>query len=406
MVSFTAVLLGLAQTVYVWLYDRGCRKASLGGGDGPWPAAAVIVCMRGLDPSLQQAVEALASQDYPDFELHLALDSSTDPAAELARRIASRAAIRTAVHVLPHPSTHCGLKCDLQRWAYSQISPAVEVVVFADADCLAEQDWLRRLVAPLADPTCGAVSGNRWYRHAPGWGSEVRRIWNAAAVVQMYLYRICWGGSLAIRRRALEECGLIDIWKSTLCEDTVVKSTLAKAGWNVVYLPTLALVSAEVCTLSSASRWIVRQLLTARLYHPLWGLVAGHSVLVGSITILLIGGILASAIAGQWLSLAVFFAGLVVYQSTNLALLAWIERLTVPESLRLEEGTKTRRRGTSQFGLVTLTQVIHSLAAIRALVCREITWRGIRYRVAKRRVEMLEYHPCQPSLSDSKHSIF
>jgi cellulose synthase/poly-beta-1,6-N-acetylglucosamine synthase-like glycosyltransferase len=156
----------------------------------------------------------------------------------------------------------------LQRLAYSRISERVEYVVFTDADCVAPPDWLRGLLHPFTQSKTGAVSGNRWYGHAPGWGSEIRRIWNAAAIVQMYLYRIPWGGALALRRTAIEQANLISVWSRTLCEDTVVQRALAKIGLQVAWIPRLALISHEEARPAAAANWIVRQLITAKLYHP------------------------------------------------------------------------------------------------------------------------------------------
>jgi cellulose synthase/poly-beta-1,6-N-acetylglucosamine synthase-like glycosyltransferase len=283
----TAVLLlALAQVIYVWLYYRGAGRAGKAfSSEEVSGRVAVIVCLRGHDPTLQQSLAALGAQAHPNFELHLVLDSSTDPAQKVARDFVAEARIPTQIHVLPRPSGKCGLKCDLQRLAYSRIGENVEFVVFTDADCVTPQNWLSSLLSPFEDREVGAVSGNRWYGHARGWGSEIRRIWNAAAIVQMYLYRIPWGGALALRRSAIEQANLIEIWSKTLCEDTVVATALRAVGLRVAWLPRLALVSHEEAELRAAANWIVRQLVTARLYHPAWPLVAGHSLLVGSTTL-------------------------------------------------------------------------------------------------------------------------
>lgn len=400
------LLLALAQVVYVWLYHRAARQplrhASLENLHG---RVAVIVCLRGHDPTLVASLEGLSNQNHPDFEIHLVLDSSTDPAIRIAREFAARAVVPTSVHVLADPSRSCGLKCDLQRLAFSRISEPVEFVVFTDADCVAPADWLLGLLHPFHDTIVGAVSGNRWYGHAPGWGSEIRRIWNAAAIVQMYLYRIPWGGALALRRTAVEQANLISIWSRTLCEDTVVQRSLAKIGLRVAWIPRLALISHEEARPKAAANWIVRQLVTAKLYHPAWPLVAGHSLLVGSTTLMSMLGILLTGLAGQGSACLLVASGFAVAQLSNLGLLAWIEETTVPAPERQREILETARQLPRQLLLVTITQLVHSWAAVRAMLAREITWRGIRYGLQNRSIQLLDYEPYEES-HDPKQSIF
>lgn len=405
-ISGAVLVLALAQVVYVWLYHLAARKPMAAACPEIFSGkVAVIVCLRGHDPTLEQSLAALGAQTWPDFELHLALDSSSDPAHAVAREFAARQIVPTALHVLPRPSGRCGLKCDLQRLAYSRLGPTVEFVVFTDADCVAPQDWLANLLQPFNQPKVGAVSGNRWYGHAPGWGSEFRRIWNAAAIVQMYLYRIPWGGALALRRRAIEEAGLVGIWSGTLCEDTVVQRALRKVGLQVAWLPRLALVSQESASSPAAANWIVRQLITARLYHPAWPLVAGHSLLVGSTTLLSLLGTLSMLLAGQGSASLLLAASFAIAQLTNLGLLAWIEETTVPVPQRQREILETARQLPRQLLLVTLTQLIHSWAALKAARARTIAWRGINYRISTKGVELLDYHPFQLP-PDRSQSIF
>src|SRR5688572_4635674 len=49
------------------------------------PPAAVIVALRGPDPGLSDTLTSLVNQNYPDFVVHLVIDSETDPVLEDAR---------------------------------------------------------------------------------------------------------------------------------------------------------------------------------------------------------------------------------------------------------------------------------------------------------------------------------
>ncbi len=139
--------------------------------------------------------------------------------------------------------------------------------------------WLGELTAPLADEHIGAATGNRWYMPGAGsWGAMVRYLWNAAAMVQMYWYEIPWGGTLAVKRKVIDELGLLDRWRNAFCEDTMLFRQLGKRGLRVKFVPSLMMVNREDCGLGACLSWIRRQLLTARLYHPLWPLVLLHGL--------------------------------------------------------------------------------------------------------------------------------
>ena len=394
-----------AQTCYVWLYARASRVEDLlETTPSSLPRTAVIVCLRGHDPSLEECLRSLAAQKFSNLEIHLAFDSQQDTAVKPAKEFVANCDRPVHLHFLPKPAGTCGLKCDLQCHVIQSLGADVEVVVFMDADGIARPDWLGRLVAPLSRPNVGAVSGNRWYESAPGWGSKIRRYWNAAAIVQMYLYRIPWGGALAIRKETIQKANLINVWRTTLCEDTVVKQALQSLGLDVVYLPQLVLSSRETTRVSSAANWISRQLLTAKLYHPSWLLVAVHSLSVGASVVVSFLFVASALIAGAWTAAFLVFAAFLLYQACNMAIWSWIETSTIDrESAETDE---QKDPGLLQKAvLITVTQLIHSWAAIRAATIRDITWRGIRYRVVGRKIEMLEYHPYQHS-SDSDQSIF
>jgi hypothetical protein len=174
---------------------------------------------------------------------------------------------------------------------------------------------------------------------------------------------------------------------------------------RVAWIPRLALVSHEEARPAAAANWIVRQLITAKLYHPAWPLVAGHSLLVGSTTLLSVLGICLTGLAGQGSACLLLTSGFAVAQLSNLGLLAWIEETTVPAPERQREILETARQLPRQLVLVTITQLVHSWAAIRAMLAREITWRGIRYRLRNSSIELLNYEPYEESY-DPKQSIF
>ena len=59
------------------------------------------------------------------------------------------------------------------------LSPMKAVRV--DSDARPRNDWLRLLVAPLADEGMGAATGYRWFiPNKGGFASRLRSVWNAS----------------------------------------------------------------------------------------------------------------------------------------------------------------------------------------------------------------------------------
>ncbi len=407
------LMLGLAamQSVYVALYLR-CLRRTLPTDQRPdldWkPPVAVILCLRGTDPSLHRCLAGLSQLDYPDFELHLVFDDLTDPAIAVVDRFFenSNRDVRVQRHLIADRGPGRSLKCSALISAILQLDDRIEIVALVDADASVEPDWLSRLIAPLKDPQVGAATGNRWFAPDSGVGSLVRKIWNAAALPQMTLYRIPWGGSLALRRETIDQCNLLDRWSVAFCEDTMLTSRLAEFDLTVVRVPDLIIVNRETTTLREALTWIGRQLLTVRLYHAAWIWVLIHA-LVGAICLFappLV--VLFFVITLQWLIALLVLAAWVFQLVLNLVLVQLIEMGNWAAMTRATSTDRGPSHGIICFtisGLLAslMLQLIYPFLAIGATFRQRVRWRGITYRLGSRgRIEMDEYHPYVDVASD------
>lgn len=230
------------------------------------PPAAVILCMRGADPTLPSCLRGLLNQGYHDYEIHIVLDSASDPAANLVTSIVNGNE-KVTIHVLREPDMRRGLKVSAILQALNSISNRIGAVAFLDADAEPDPFWLRNLVAPLSNPGVGATSGLRWFApDARNAGSLIRAKWNLYALILMRRCNIAWGGSLAIRRDVLNSSALQRKWAETVCEDTCVGDTLAEADLSVQLVPQVAMINREHTTMIGCWRFMVRQLVFTRLH--------------------------------------------------------------------------------------------------------------------------------------------
>lgn len=393
----------LMQVIYVQFYRWWLLGAQPGESTAvaASPRAAVVLCLRGADPSLPNCLEHLRLQDYPNYELHWVVDDQDDPAAAAVRKLVRQwpqGSIDCVEHVVTDHAAQRSLKCSSLISCILELPPEVEVVALVDADVVAPPDWLRQLVDGLADPDVGATTGNRWFAPVQGnLGSQLRKLWNAAALPQMCLYQIPWGGSLALRREVIQDCELLDAWSTSFCEDTLLTNRLRRAGLRVRRLPSLILVNDEGVGLRDALRWIVRQLLTVRLYHRQWNLVLLHAL--AGLTCLWIPPVLALYCLTLGRMGPALWLGIswIVYQLVNLMLAQQIEDGNRQVLESRPSGAPLRDvRVTSLRGLVAnlVLQVCYPFLAMAAAGKQWVSWRGIDYRIRRRgRLEMVEYLP-------------
>lgn len=358
-----------------------------------WPVAEVVLCLRGVDPALEQALAALASQRYPGpWRLLLVVDSRQDPAWPLAAGVLDRLrASGTAtwqaarLTALVGPPRSGSRKCAALRQAFAELADGTELVALVDADAVVRPDWLQLLARSCRQAGVGAGGGNRWYlpsrRSGPGM---VRAIWNGGALVLMTLLSIPWGGSLAIRRPLIDSSGWSQVLRSSLCEDTALTIPLRRAGWHYRFAPQLIAVDRDdSIALRPLIRWITRQLLMARLHHPAWPLVLLHGLgtslllllaLAFWLTLLLQVGVVPALLLG---------VALLAYELGCGLLLLWIQA-EVARAIPLE-----RLPLSLWLRWLPLAQLVYGLAALRAVLARRLEWSGVHYRLQGRGVEAI-----------------
>lgn len=395
----------LIQGVLVRMFVACIRTASPTNGnrpDGfPLQPVAIVLCVRGNDPSLDACLSALAQQDYPNKKILIVGDHEQDPGIQLALQYRNRLPGLFEITINDEILTTCSVKCSNLIHVIRKWEAEFEYFVLVDADTVPGPEWLQRMLAPFADPAVNVTSGIRWFRPVGRRiGTWVRFVWNAAAIVQMVCYRIPWGGSLAIRTSFARESQVLDEWSRGFCEDTMLQRISRDHGGRVEVVPGAIIESEEQISLRNCVPWISRQLLTARLHHPRWPLVLVHGLTTG---FLAIGPIVLGAFfllihrydAMTWMlsMLAAVYVG-------NHVLMHWINsavagRIGAP----MPFGVSASR----YLLAMVVTPFAYFLALMRTVSCRRIQWRQVAYRLRGKKIEMLGCGPYEQPNDD--HSL-
>ncbi len=362
------------------------------------PRTAIILCLRGADPFLPKCLEALLNQNYPDYELQIAIDSYEDPAWKMVTQtLKEQAAKHVKINTLLLPRPTCSLKCSALVQTISGLDDNCEVVALVDADTVVHPNWLRELVSPLTNPQVGATTGNRWYLpQGRYWGNVVRYIWNVAAVLQMYFYHIPWGGSLAIKTEVFRQTELLSKWEQALNEDTMLKRILQQLGLRVEFVPSIIMVNREETDLKSFLRWVKRQLLCSRLYHTAWNAIAIQGILTTVLPTIAIMLSLVLWLNGKLPAVAYLGSGLAIYVVTQILCLVILES-QVRGIVELKGEILPSFEAITVFKVLLalpLTQIVYALALTSAMFMRQVEWRGITYEIkGPWDIKLVKYQP-------------
>lgn len=109
-----------------------------------WPRVSAILTARNEEAALEDAVRARFAEDYPNLELILVDDRSTDRTPEIADRLAAADPRVRVVHVETLPAGWLGKLNALQQGL--EVATG-EWVLFSDADVSIHRGVLRRLLA-------------------------------------------------------------------------------------------------------------------------------------------------------------------------------------------------------------------------------------------------------------------
>ncbi|MBX6722361.1 MAG: glycosyltransferase, partial [Dactylosporangium sp.] len=232
---FLAVALGLAllrlliQLICAPVHARRGRRRMRRGLRYLGPVS-VIVPAYNEAANIAATVRSLVDNDYPELEVIVVDDGSTDGTAEIVHRLGL-----PCVRVIRQPNAGkpAALNTGIAHAAY-------DLLVLVDGDTVFEPDAVGRLIQPFRDPSVGAVSGNtkvanrtgllgRWQHieYVIGFNLD-RRLFDVARCMPTVP-----GAIGAFRRQALLDVGGVSA--ATLAEDTDLTMAVIRAGWRVVY---------------------------------------------------------------------------------------------------------------------------------------------------------------------------
>jgi ceramide glucosyltransferase len=342
------------------------------------PQAAVLVAIKGVGESTSRFLEALSHQRYPRFRMIFALESSSDPAFALVSALQQelQGKIDVAV-VVAGLSTHRAQKVHNLLAALQTLRDDDRLVVFADADIQPGTQWLSQLIGPVANGDAAASTGYRWQlpadRRLPSLIAAAADM-SIATAARSARWNLCWGGSVAVRREALDQIDLTRIWNRAASDDLTLTAALRSKGLRIYAPPRMLVPSPVSLGWSGLFRFAHRQYLMVRTYAPRHWLLAGWTLCLPALG----AGIAVHALltGHRWGLICIVVSALLVQVRQQV-------RSSIAKDL-LPPGTIAAAISTITFARWAwpLVHAVHAAAFLSSAFGRHFSWAGINYRLS------------------------
>lgn len=247
-----AAVIGTAGSLFFyWLSTLGLlsflrdarRKvnqvASHGLPNNQLPSVSILKPLKGVDPEIWESFCSHCEQDYPQFQLIFGVSDPKDPAVEVVRRLQAK------YLAVPIELIVCDrvLGTNIKVSNLVQMLPAArhEILLVNDSDIRVPPDYLRKVVAPLADDTVGLVTCLYRAVAAPTLGSRLEALGISTDFVPGVLsarflekgLHFGLGSTLVFRRRDLESIGGFETLLDYLADDYELGRRIAASGKQV-----------------------------------------------------------------------------------------------------------------------------------------------------------------------------
>jgi ceramide glucosyltransferase len=272
------------------------------------PPVTILKPLHGYEPLLEEALETLCQQAYPEFQVVFGVQDAADPAIAVVDRLQARFP-DLDIALVVDPTLH-GRNRKVGNLINMLPAARHDILVIADADVHVRPDYLDRLVLALEQPGVGLVT--TLYAGLPvtmpqaaAWcdvgviprlgATQITHGFLPSALLARSLGRQdCLGATMCLRRHDLLGIGGFQALVDHLADDNVLGQRIAAIGLSVALADTVSLTTVPESSFRALFRHELRWARTIRALEPA-GFAASviqYPLAWALLTILLTGGAL------------------------------------------------------------------------------------------------------------------
>lgn len=197
------------------------------------PLITIIVPVKNEEKTIGKCLHSLKSLNYPNYEIIVVNDGSTDGTEEILKQF-SGITVLTTNGVGPSMARNLAIEKATGKY-----------LAFTDGDCLIDKEWLNQLLTYFTDTTVVGVGGDQLQpKDETAFGKDVHEFFNLIAFSTDYLktekevrnIRHNPTCNMMYRKAAFEKIGnfKIDLWP---CEDLEFDCRLIQSGYKLIFNP-------------------------------------------------------------------------------------------------------------------------------------------------------------------------
>ena len=203
------------------------------------PPISILKPLKGIDPEIYESFRSHCLQDYAEYEIIFGVSDPDDPAVESVKKLQAEFPNRRIQLVVSQKTLGANVK--VSNLAQMLTEARYDHLIVNDSDIRVEPDYLRRVIAPLANPRVGMVTCLYRGVAAATLGSRLEALgistdFCASVLAARQLERgihFGLGSTLAFRRAELEKIGGFASFADHLADDYELGRRIDELGLSV-----------------------------------------------------------------------------------------------------------------------------------------------------------------------------
>jgi ceramide glucosyltransferase len=328
-----------------------------------WPPVTVLKPVHGLEKNLRENLRSACIQDYPDYQLVLSVQRLDDPAIPLLKEIETEFGSARVTVAIENCKT--GTNGKINNLIGGLKHARHDILVISDSDVLLRPDYLKTIVAPLADPETGFVCTFYKAARADKWYEKVELLTLNADLMSSVIFahitgaaKFCLGASTALRRCTLDQIGGLPALADYLVEDFEMGRRIWSSGKKDVIMPYFI---DTIMDLRNPSQWWDHQVYWDQNNRAARPVAFSATLVLRSVPFALLYAILR---LGDAAGLSVMLGALLLRLATAAVILGW--------GLRDREGLRS-------LYLLPFRDAAALVSFILAYTKRTTVWRGSQF---------------------------
>jgi ceramide glucosyltransferase len=278
------VFLGIAAIPFIYYalaifsslrFFLATRAAVGKTGGGFLPPVSNLKPVRGLDPDAYENFASFCRQDYPNYEILFCVGDANDPVFPVLQQLVQDFPERQIRIVIG--SGRIATNDKVAKLARLVEEASHEYLVISDSDVRVRPDYLRNVIAPLANPKIGAttcfyvpVEESTWVQRLQDVGMVSDFYPGILVAKQLDGVKFALGPTIATTRTRLQAFGGYASLENRPADDLLVGRLIAEQGYEVDLLPYTISTVADYQSLNELFHKRLRWITVMRHMRP-WG---------------------------------------------------------------------------------------------------------------------------------------